>query len=719
MSFKNLDKLHGYNEFNSSNNPFNKARTQFEQAINSNGNSYFEQITRNCQSHKAKRLDWQSYYCDQFADTFLPAIENEGENYYSLYDGASLFERIEKLSDPPMYLTADLKVIKLVIYTYPEGVNAAQNKELVYPKYNQICTFMEIDQNNEILISFKFGDDFRQFLSEDKRISSRRSIDSMEKRIQKTTPLKLEQNFKGKISHKSMFNYILDSIGVKFKTDNFDLSADFVPIVLFDESQKQIGFTASKKSDEKAFKLSELLDIDKQIVKVKELKLQEDSIIEFKVEKGNKRADDNGGVITFLAKGVEFMTDTNKEIRPVNGVDEYDSRFDFSYVEYDWKLRLKLSARTVEEGAYIDIYANDNDKRSSAKDTHCGRILVTEGKQCTCSKSKPAGNFEELVDLVKKSEEVLAGNHWDEIGDRISIIRGIYYGTEWSLDYQNEKSSARNFAFNEYTNSNVVADARKELKCSTDCNAHLFDSLYNSYEVFDNDYKAVDFGHLIIGLDSRRSWRAVNVTIPTQGGTGLELNTWVGDLGGGTGKLAKDRVENPNKRAKEMFQVYGHSYGSMVNLEGDVAAYVVGVNLKDESDISDVAENYETIHEALQDYFENKWDKRAYYFLKMLEGEFDGTELTNKGDVLGYCAFAIEDFAYWYSGIRYGLEDMVASAYHYRPVSFEMAIIFIDGLLHTMENPNDMITCRTDPDPLPEELSSAEKIEEMIDSIFE
>ncbi|AXT50364.1 hypothetical protein D1818_05800 [Aquimarina sp. BL5] len=342
---------------------------------------------------------------------------------------------------------------------------------------------------------------------------------------------------------------------------------------------------------------------------------------------------------------------------------------------------------------------------------------------CCCEKSKPAKSFAQLVALVKHSEDNLIIKGYDDMGDRISIIRGIYYGTEWSLDYSKEQSKARNFAFNEYTNSNVEADAREALKCSENCKADLFNSLFNSFEIFDSPYKAVDFGHLIIGMDSRRSWRAKSIGIPTQGGTGLELNTWVGDLGGGVGKLSLDRVRNPKKRAKSLFPISGSSYGAMVNLEGDIASYVCGMDSNNESKIDDPTDNFETIHEALQDYFDTKWDKRATFFLKMLDGEFEGNKLKNKDEVVEYCAEALSDFSYWYLGIRMKekglgeIDEFTAASGNFEPVSREVASIFIDGLLHVVEKPQDMITARTNPNPTPREETTVDKASELLEKL--
>ncbi len=302
---------------------------------------------------------------------------------------------------------------------------------------------------------------------------------------------------------------------------------------------------------------------------------------------------------------------------------------------------------------------------------------------------------------------MLIQNGQDDMGTRINTIRGIYYGTMWSMDYSSEASTNRNTAFTVYTGGGVEYDAREVLKCSKDCKAKLFNSLISSPEVFDSQYKAVDFGHLIIGLDSRRSWSSRNAKIPTQGGTGLELNTWVGDLGGGTGTLSKQRITNPKKRAKTMF-MDKHSYGSMVNLEGDIAAYVVGMNEKKPSKIVDSTDNFRTIHEALQDYFEKKWERRTFYFMAMLGVDVSDNKLTyDKDKLIEKCAEQFNDFARWYLGNRMkdkssgGLEDFVKAGNHFKPVSEEIASIFIEALRHVIKKPDDMITHRTDPDPKP------------------
>jgi hypothetical protein len=67
----------------------------------------------------------------------------------------------------------------------------------------------------------------------------------------------------------------------------------------------------------------------------------------------------------------------------------------------------------------------------------------------------------------------------------------------------------------------------------------LFLALRNSAEVTDPAGKGTDFGHIMAGLDAQ-NWAAR--TLPTgSGGTGLDVVTWLGDIGGGGGMLAMNR----------------------------------------------------------------------------------------------------------------------------------------------------------------------------------
>src|SRR5262249_725906 len=151
-----------------------------------------------------------------------------------------------------------------------------------------------------------------------------------------------------------------------------------------------------------------------------------------------------------------------------------------------------------------------------------------------------------------------------EVEERLHILSSIYYGTERSLDYKVEKSQTRNIAFQGYLARGYTEsdDPRSCLGCG------LFLSLQRNQDV-----GGIDMGRMIIGMNARMRFLSREVDYPGHGATGLEITTWVGDLGGAAARLALDRVTNPRASAARYFR--GTGYGAPSNLEGDVAAYVI------------------------------------------------------------------------------------------------------------------------------------------------
>lgn len=367
----------------------------------------------------------------------------------------------------------------------------------------------------------------------------------------------------------------------------------------------------------------------------------------------------------------------------------------------------------VTNGSFKSTAARSNiwqGKEGTVEHDHEEGKKKDDEKECKCKVSKRATSFKSLVDLVKQAEEMLIANGQLEMETRINTIRGIYYGTTWSLDYAVEKSKTRIRGFNLYTNCVVKYDARVALKCTEKCKAQLFHSLYSSYEIHDSHSRSLDFGHLIIGLDSRRS--ILNRYSPR----GLENNTWVGDLGGGVGTLSKQRIANKNRRASTIFEGK-HSYGAVSNLEGDIAAYVVGMDDKKPNDIVNPTTNFGSIHEALQDYFANKWQRRTFYFLAMLGAKVVGNKVIYRKDQLvKKCSDKFESFALQYLGVRMAdrntgdLEAFTESSDNFKTTAEEIASIFVDALIHVVQNPQDSIAARIDPDPGKSEETSISKM---------
>jgi hypothetical protein len=304
-----------------------------------------------------------------------------------------------------------------------------------------------------------------------------------------------------------------------------------------------------------------------------------------------------------------------------------------------------------------------------------------------------AVNFDDIISLVRQAEQKLINNGHSSIASRIKILRGIYYGTTWSMDYGQEGSSWRNEGFNKYLWTSEPIDPRPII------GNELFDKLKKSPEVKSGN-KGVDFGHIMIGLESRLSYLSSKVDYPLHEATGLEVVTWIGDLGGGAGMLAHQRSTNPSIRAKSKF-TNENNFGGWLNIEGDIAAYLVAkdnntvfsppnISLKDTNFIADALKNY------LIDDKNGDWTNRVSIFKKMIGGNVDDTKLTNN------LANKIEDFAENYLVIRKTSNPNVnlheASA-HLKGASKEVAEIFV----HILNQPSSdrITTSGKDPNPSP------------------
>jgi hypothetical protein len=274
--------------------------------------------------------------------------------------------------------------------------------------------------------------------------------------------------------------------------------------------------------------------------------------------------------------------------------------------------------------------------------------LMAPAVACKTTFAK-ATSFASLIDLVRAAEAKLAAAGITAAADQIHVLRGIYYGTDLSMDFRKEKSPTRNLGFQLFTQSTTPQDPRTILDCG------LFDALLASPEVVDPKSKRhVDVGHLIIGLDARNA-TIPGLNFPGFGGTGTEIVTWLGDLGGGAARLSVLRSVSPKKSASAVFR--GSDYGGSVNLEGDVAGFVAASG----GSSSVVAPTFapgKRLSDALDDYLSPKgasteWKGRAASFLTMHKATFTAAGvLDNRSALVTRFGSQILDFACEYFGQR-------------------------------------------------------------------
>lgn len=318
--------------------------------------------------------------------------------------------------------------------------------------------------------------------------------------------------------------------------------------------------------------------------------------------------------------------------------------------------------------------------------------LKASSKKLSTSKA----GFDRFIKKIREFENKLI-NHdkatYKNIEERIHVLRGIYYGTTWSVDYKSEGSPVRNAAFQIYTASPKPIDPRPII------GKELYQELFNYAEIYKDTKKSsgIDFGHTIIGLDARRKFLSRESGLPAHGGcTGLEITTWIGDIGGGAGMLAINRIKNPNKRAKDMFR--GSSFGGWINLEGDIAAYLIARDISEIGTPSISFSENEFIAGALENYLLNKdeknqWKNRAKIFLEMLGAEFDHDDnITNIKEVGIHTAAKIASFAELYMANRLrqngnvSTDQLIAASSHLIGASTEMTLILLNTLIKAIKS---------------------------------
>lgn len=331
------------------------------------------------------------------------------------------------------------------------------------------------------------------------------------------------------------------------------------------------------------------------------------------------------------------------------------------------------------------------------------------------SPSKPqfvfTRGYKSFIELIKEAEQIFIENKIENTTEHIHILRGLYYGTTWSVDFEDRKSPYRNAAFNFYSYTSEPPDPRPLLGVT------LFNELRQCAEVYDAPTDRFDLGHCIIGLDCRNSFLSRSIAVPGHGGgTGFEVCTWLGDLGGGASMLAMKRAAgNPTYRANRMFPKSGHSYGAWVNIEGDAAAYLVAsavggadgaksLDLDPDKRLSTVLEEY-----LLNTNENNFKTERARHMLLALGCVFDENgAITNEKYVRATVANKIYEFAdlymvQWYYGEKsLDVNRALNASRHFLPASVEVTSIFFEMLKACMRTSGLPLTpVGIDPDPLP------------------
>ncbi|KAB8154298.1 hypothetical protein EZY14_007620 [Kordia sp. TARA_039_SRF] len=171
-------------------------------------NEKWQRLIHNCRPHEVFNLNWNSYDPIKFADTFLPNVEGYQGKAVRFYDGAALFNGLRPSSRALFPITDSNKLITAITFSMPRGVEASQKKNRVQPRNHEVVTFIEIDQNDKAVVSFKFGQNFKNYLSSNKITPS-----SVEQKSIISDVEALKKHFDNTLSHQSMMNFVLQNVG--------------------------------------------------------------------------------------------------------------------------------------------------------------------------------------------------------------------------------------------------------------------------------------------------------------------------------------------------------------------------------------------------------------------------------------------------------------------------------------------------------------------------
>ena len=316
---------------------------------------------------------------------------------------------------------------------------------------------------------------------------------------------------------------------------------------------------------------------------------------------------------------------------------------------------------------------------------------------------RPARDFPEAIALLRAAGERLIRQGL-ALPQRLRTLRGLYYGTPFSLDFEKRRSVLRNLGFNCYLQSLPPHDPTPWL------GPGLVRALKDSAELRDHG-RALDLGHVLVGLEARVRRSTRGLPLPTQGGTGLELGTWLGDLGGAAGLLAIARLDAPRTRVRDLL-FSPRTYDLRLNLEGDLAGYLVARDPRATGVSPPSWDGFRTVADALQAYLFGRgpdadWPQRYRLFTAMLGGQIRGGRLLNKAALRSRISRRVTVFGSSY--VLYRLRHLGrlkrsqvrAAAQHLEGAADELTTVFMDFIRQGLQGPLDGLPKVLDPRPSP------------------
>ena len=187
---------------------------------------FWQQINEQSKPHEVFKLDWATYWSLDFADTFLPNVDCLVAKSLWMFDGALLFSNLRTSESKLFKFDNNNAPINLVNYTYPKTVAAADAKNIVQVHENEVCSFIELHEHNDIDIYFKFGSNFIR-TTEKKLANSNIDCKQLQGKVFKTNLDIFKNYFNGELVHFKMMQFILKTIGFTDLSSLYNIESTF------------------------------------------------------------------------------------------------------------------------------------------------------------------------------------------------------------------------------------------------------------------------------------------------------------------------------------------------------------------------------------------------------------------------------------------------------------------------------------------------------------
>jgi hypothetical protein len=176
--------------------------------------SYFERIEYNCRPNLQFDHKWSSYTSRDFADTFLSFVQRLHGNGLTCYDGAELFHSI------PTTSANKKKQFQLTLFSYPITAGAAAAKSNLTVNHLEICCFAEINQDEKISLSFRFGKTVHTFLQSHLKAAKKRHDSTYyEQQVYQTDRSAFNKTFGGTVNYDSFIAFFTSTTGFETSYD--------------------------------------------------------------------------------------------------------------------------------------------------------------------------------------------------------------------------------------------------------------------------------------------------------------------------------------------------------------------------------------------------------------------------------------------------------------------------------------------------------------------